>query len=66
MKDFYFSFTKVVIIQLICVFIIVLSLFAAKFFWKKSFIGIKKFYATEILSETNADEVLKEETGNGI
>lgn len=66
MKDFYFSFIRIAAAQVICVFLLAAAIFGVKTFWKKEYKAARNFYKTHILSETSADEVLREETKNGI
>ena len=66
MKDFYFSFIRIAAVQLICVFLLTGAVFGVKIFGKKEYKAARNFYKTELLSETSADEVLREETKNGI
>ena len=66
MKDFYFSFIRILIVQLICIALITVTLLTVKLVWKKEYKAAAEFYETRILSETTTDEVLREETTNGI
>lgn len=66
MKDFYFSFIRIAVAQLVCVSVIALVLLGVKLISKKEYKKVTEFYETELLSETDANEVLREETKNGI
>lgn len=66
MKWFNFSFPKIAIVQFIAVVLIIINLTVFKFFLKKQYKEILKFYNKEILSETDVQDVLREEKYNGI
>ena len=66
MKELKFSFFKISFTQLIALSLLVLCLLFFKLFLKKEHKKIKSFYKQEFLSETQASEVLREETENGI
>ena len=66
MKDFYFSFIRIAVAQIIGVAVLLVVLFGVKLLWKNEYKRIERFYACELLSETDPQEVLREETKNGI
>lgn len=53
-------FIKCLAIELITVFLILITVLVIKFTNKKVYVKIKKFYETYFLDETSADEVLKD------
>lgn len=57
-KDGFFYIT---LSSAVAVALIIASILVFKFFLKEEFKEIKKFYTEEFLSETNANEVLKED-----
>ncbi len=53
-------FVKCLVIEIITVFLILISVLIVKLTNKKVYIKIKEFYETYILDETSTDEVLKD------
>ena len=58
---FFEWFYKVVIVQSICVILILLSVVTMKYLFKEEYVKIKDFYQTEILNDTDVNEVLLDE-----
>ncbi len=58
---FFEWFYKVVIVQSICVILILLSVVTMKYLFKEEYVKIKDFYKTEILNDTDVNEVLLDE-----
>ncbi len=51
---------KIVVTQVICVSLILLSVLVVKYFFKSTYKELKDFYEIYICDDTNVEEVLKE------
>ena len=51
---------KIVVTQVICVALILLSVLVVKYFFKSTYKELKEFYEIYICDDTSANEVLKE------
>lgn len=58
---FFEWFYKVVIVQSICVVLIISSVVVMKYFFKAEYVKAKEFYKSEIMSDTDINEVLLDE-----
>ena len=60
------TFSKIIIIEVICVTIVLLSLLTTKLFFGDIFSGIKKWYESNVCMDTDIEQVIetKGETGD--
>lgn len=60
------TFSKIIIIEVICVTIVLLSLLTTKLFFGDIFSGIKKWYKSNVCMDTDIEQVIetKGETGD--
>ena len=52
------NFVNIIIAQALCVVLVVCSILAVKYFWKKEYKEIKDFYSSEVATNTDIQEVL--------
>ena len=52
-------FISIMIIQSVCVMLILISLVSIKYFFENTYNDLKKFYNSEICSDTDIDEVIE-------
>ena len=52
-------FISIMITQSVCVMLILISLVSIKYFFENTYNDLKKFYNSEICSDTDIDEVIE-------
>lgn len=52
-------YSKIVIIQSICVMIILISVFITKFIFKDTFLSVKEWYKENVCVDTDINQVLE-------